>query len=329
MKIETLQSLIESFKKTRILVIGDLMLDEFIWGKVSRISPEAPVPILEVEKTTFYPGGAANVVRNLACFTTHGAMAGVVGKDEAGQQLLGLLQAEGALTEGIYCSPDRPTTRKTRIIARQQQVVRVDREVKHKLNSEERLNLKRYLDQHLQAFDGVIVEDYGKGLLDQDLASEIIAACRHHQKILTVDPNPNNPLDWSGATAIKPNRIEALTSAGVAPRDDAPALQEAAQILMNRWESEYLLITLGDEGMELFQKGKPSYHTPTRAKEVYDVTGAGDTVIALFTLALASGASAIDSAEIANHAAGIVVGKLGTATLSAEELLQSFTETSP
>ncbi len=328
MKIDTLHSLLKSFEKTRILVIGDLMLDEFIWGKVSRISPEAPVPILEVEKTTFYPGGAANVVRNLSSFTSHGAMAGVIGKDEAGEQLLSLLREEGTLIEGIYNSPDRPTTRKTRIIARQQQVVRVDREIKSKLTDQERSRLRSYLEKHLHEFDGVIVEDYGKGLLDQPLATEIIKACQHHKKILTIDPNPNNPLDWSGATAIKPNRIEALTSAGIAPRDDAQALQEAAQILMNRWKSDYLLITLGDEGMELFQNGKPSYHTPTRAKEVYDVTGAGDTVIALFTLALASGASAIDAAEIANHAAGIVVGKLGTATLSAVELLQSFTETS-
>lgn len=329
MKTDALRSLIHSFEKTRILVIGDLMLDEFIWGKVSRISPEAPVPILEVEKTTFYPGGAANVVRNLSCFTRHGAMAGVVGKDEAGQQLVGLLQEEGALTEGIYHSADRPTTRKTRIIARQQQVVRVDREIKNKLNPEERLALKSYLDLHLHEFDGVIVEDYGKGLLDQSLAQEIIEACQKQKKILTIDPNPHNPLDWSGATAIKPNRIEALTSAGIAPREDEEALQEAAQILMKRWKSDYLLITLGDEGMELFQNGRPSYHTPTRAKEVYDVTGAGDTVIALFTLALASGASAVDAAEIANHAAGIVVGKLGTATLSPEELLQSFTENNP
>ncbi|MES2310434.1 MAG: PfkB family carbohydrate kinase, partial [Verrucomicrobiota bacterium] len=207
--------------------------------------------------------------------------------------------------------------------------VRVDRETKSKLNATERASLKTYLENHLHEFDGVIVEDYGKGLLDQALATEIIEACKKEKKILTIDPNPHNPLDWSGATAIKPNRIEALTSAGIAPRDDEEALREAAQILMKRWKSDYLLITLGDEGMELFQNGKPSYHTPTRAKEVYDVTGAGDTVIALFTLALASGAAAIDAAKIANHAAGIVVGKLGTATLSPAELLQSFSETSP
>lgn len=325
MNLETLQKQIQSFEKTKILVIGDLMLDEFIWGKVSRISPEAPVPVVEVEKTTFYPGGAANVVRNLSCFSKYAAMAGVIGNDDAGKQLISLLQSEGSQTEGIYTSAHRPTTRKTRVIARHQQVVRVDREVKSPLHPEELIAFQSYLEKHLPSFDGVIVEDYGKGLLNQTLAQTIIEACQKHRKILTIDPNPHNPLDWSGATAIKPNRIEALTSAGVYPREDDQALQEAAQILMNRWHSDYLLITLGDEGMELFQKGKPSYHTPTRAKEVFDVTGAGDTVIALFTLALASGCSAIDSAEIANHAAGIVVGKLGTATLTPSELIQSFT----
>ncbi len=326
MNAERLDHLLAQVKNVRILVIGDLMLDEFIWGKVSRISPEAPVPVVEVERSTNYPGGAANVVRNLCAFTPHAAMAGVVGKDATGAELIELLNEGGACAEGVHQSPDRPTTRKTRIIARHQQVVRVDRELKSPLTPKERETLLAFLIQEIPKVDALIIEDYGKGMLDQALVQRILQEAQRHGKIVTVDPNPHNVLDWSGATAIKPNRSEALAAAGLSHREDKEAVSDAAKILLQRWKTNYLLITLGDEGMLLYHGTDKPFHTPTRAQEVFDVTGAGDTAIALFTLALAAGSTGIEAAELANHASGVVVGKLGTATLTPDELRQSFQE---
>lgn len=319
-----LQELLAAFPKQRILVVGDLMLDEFQWGKVSRISPEAPVPVVDVQEITFYPGGAANVVRNLCQFCSKPGVVGVIGSDSAGSHLTRLLEEEGADTSGILKSEKRPTTHKLRIIARTQQVVRVDREVKSKLLEEEHAALLKKMEELVPAYDAVIIEDYGKGVLTQPLVDAVIGAANKAGKIVTVDPNPHNPLEWTGATAIKPNRSEALMAANVRAEEGWEAVEKAAQILRKRWKSQYLLITLGEEGMLLLDDGKPPYHTPTRAREVYDVSGAGDTSIAVFTIALAAGATGIEAAELANHAAGVVVGKLGTATLTLQELEKSF-----
>ena len=323
-----LSAVTAQFANKRILVIGDLMLDEFIWGKVSRISPEAPVPIVNVTGESYYPGGAANVARNLREFTGGASLMGRAGSDAAGHRLMDILN--GIDTSGIQCDPEYATIVKTRIIARNQQVVRVDREQRAALTGMQAEIARRYLASRIEGLDGIIVADYGKGFLTQELADYICRLARAHGKVLAVDPHPHTSLDWKGATAIKPNRAEAFLVAGlpnsepVVPVLEDQALLEAGDRLMRKWQTASLLITLGEHGMLLLEKDCPPYHTPTRAQAVFDVSGAGDTAIAVFTLGLASGATAAESAELANRASGIVVGKLGTATVSLGELQASL-----
>lgn len=332
MNRKRIHNILSEASAKRILVIGDVMLDEFVWGKVSRISPEAPVPVVEVSHENSYPGGAANVARNLAEFTGSVRVLGMIGRDSFGAQLRGLLAEEGIRTDCLVESPAAPTIVKTRIIARQQQVVRVDREKKIKPDAEVLRAILAQVERVLPETDAIIFEDYGKGLLVQELKNEVCKLVSGRSIVVTVDPNPGNPLDWAGVTAIKPNRSEAFAAAGVPlgdpaddPLQDEPLL-EVGRRLIERWQAKQLLITLSEHGMILFEDGQPPYHTPTRAQEVFDVSGAGDTAISLYTLTLAAGATAREAAEIANHASGIVVGKLGTATVSAVELIESFPE---
>jgi D-beta-D-heptose 7-phosphate kinase/D-beta-D-heptose 1-phosphate adenosyltransferase len=318
------------FAGQRILVAGDLMLDEFLWGQVSRISPEAPVPVVDVASESYYPGGAANVARNVREFTTATALMGVAGADAHGDRLLSLLAEGGIDTSAVQRDAARSTTVKTRVIARNQQVVRVDRERRAPLTPAGTELAIGCLRQRIADVDGIVVADYGKGFLTQALADAICALAGQHGKILTVDPHPHTSLAWKGATAIKPNRAEAFLAAGLAPSDpDSPALgraavMEAGRRLLGIWQTRSLLITLGEQGMVLFESGREPYHTPTRAKDVFDVSGAGDTAIAVLTLALCAGASPAEAAELANCASGIVVGKLGTATVTTAELQASL-----
>ena len=331
-KHASLPGLIAGFAGKRILVIGDLMLDEFIWGKVSRISPEAPVPVVSVTGESYYPGGAANVARNVLEFTRGVVVMGIAGTDGHGQRLLDLLAASGIDTSAVQRDGEYPTTVKTRIIARNQQVVRVDRERKGPLGAAQSAEAVRLLDTAIGGVDAVIVADYGKGFVTQELADAICAKTREHGKILTVDPHPHTSIRWRGATAIKPNRMEAFLAAGLPPSEPVePALQDGALLgagkrLLEIWETRSLLVTLGEQGMLLLDGEALPYHTPTRAKEIFDVSGAGDTAIAVFTLGLAAGATPREAAELANCASGIVVGKLGTATATAAELLAACSE---
>jgi D-glycero-beta-D-manno-heptose-7-phosphate kinase len=319
-------ALTAGFSGKRILVVGDLMLDEFIWGKVSRISPEAPVPVVNVVGESYYPGGAANVARNVREFTAHTAVMGLAGDDSYGRQLLRLLQESGIDTAAVQQDAALPTTVKTRIIARNQQVVRVDRERPAPLSAERTACAMRALDRAIPATDGIIVADYGKGFLTQPLADYLCSAARQHGKVLAVDPHPYTSLAWHGATVIKPNRAEAFLAARLSPADpvspvsDDQLLLEAGRRLLRLWNPAGLLITLGEHGMLLLEAGQPPYHIPTRAKDVFDVSGAGDTAISVLTLALASGATPAEAAELANRASGIAVGKLGTATVTLAEL---------
>ena len=321
-----LQRLVAAFAGRRIVVAGDLMLDEFIWGKVSRISPEAPVPVVNVTGESYYPGGAANVARNLREFTDSIAVIGSAGTDAYGDRLLRLMESSGIDTSGVVRNRDLPTTVKTRIIARNQQVVRVDRERRGALSPAQEQDAMRRLDRIVQSADAVIVADYGKGFVSQALADAIMRLAQMHGKVLTIDPHPHTWLEWRYATAIKPNRAEAFSAAGLPPSDAVtPVLQdetlmEVGRRLMGRWAPQNLLITLGENGMLLLTADSPPYHIPTRAKEVFDVSGAGDTAIAAFTLGLCSGATPAEAAELANHASGIAVGKLGTATVTVNEL---------
>ena len=327
---DRVSQLLSAFQAKRLLVIGDLMLDEFLWGKVSRISPEAPVPVVEVVKEEYFPGGAANVARNLAEFSSGVRIMGVTGVGAHADQLKGLLTGEGINVDAVQSDACYQTVVKTRIIARQQHVVRIDREKKQPLHAEHAAAALAQLDALLPEIDAIIIEDYGKGMFSQEFAAAICERAHRAGKILAVDPNPLNPLAWQHVTVIKPNRAEAFASAGLPatepveiPTDD-PALIEVGRVLSEKWDTDNLLITLGEHGVLLFRHDAAPYHAPTRAQKVFDVSGAGDTVIALFTLALSAGANPAEAAEMANHASGIVVGKLGTATVTPGELLASF-----
>ena len=330
----SIEKYIRSFGSKRILVIGDVMLDRFIWGHVSRISPEAPVPVVNVEKEEIYSGGAANVARNLVPFAREVHMAGQVGRDQDGELLLETLAAGGIDTTGVLSSPQCETITKTRVVARKQQVVRFDRERIKKITSDQVIQVKRFVLGRCPELDGLIISDYGKGFVTQELIDAIIPIARSASLVVTVDPNPKNPLKWNGVTAIKPNRAEAFREIGVEDDQWHPhgeplkdeVLLRVGQELLERWGTEIIQITLGEQGMILFERGSKPQHIPTVAQEVFDVSGAGDTAIALFTLALTAGASAVEAARISNHASGVVVGKLGTATLTPQELLESMNE---
>jgi D-glycero-beta-D-manno-heptose-7-phosphate kinase len=324
---ERLQQILDRASKQRLLVIGDLMLDEFVWGTVGRISPEAPVPVVEVSGESFYPGGAANVARNLREFTANVGVVGMVGRDRGGDQLRQLLANQKIDTSACSLSTDFPTIVKTRIIARQQQVVRVDREKILAPDEKQIESVIACVKKMLPEIDGIIFEDYGKGFLAEKLVAGIVAPARARKKIIAADPNPRHNIPWRGLSVIKPNRSEAFHAAGIPMRErdsDDKVLKEVGAALLQKWRTELVLITLGEEGMMLFQRGHKPHHVPTKARQVFDVSGAGDTAIALFTLALCSGATPLEAAEIANHASAVVVGKLGTATVSPDELRTSF-----
>jgi len=324
-----LNQIVERLGAGRILVAGDLMLDEFIWGRVSRISPEAPVPVVEVTSESYYPGGAANAARNVRELGAAVRVAGIAGADPQGARLVELLDAAGIDTTGVLRDQAFSTTVKTRIIARHQQVTRVDRERHATLNAAQTEFILAQVEQAIDAVDAVIVADYGKGFLTQPLADRIGRKVRAAGKILAVDPHPHTSLVWQDATIIKPNRREAFLEAGVAPSapvepplEDQPLL-EAARRLQALWRPRSLLITLGAQGMLLLEDDAPPRHLPAQAKDVFDVSGAGDTAISVLALALAAGATPGEAAELANHASAIVVGKLGTATVTAAELAGS------
>ena len=314
----------------RILVIGDLMLDQFVWGSVRRISPEAPVPVVEFERESFMPGGAANVARNLTALQVPTELFGIVGHDETARKLKQLLVEQNVICEGVLGDRTRPTSVKSRIIAHQQQMVRVDRESTTPLEPKSLRRLLAALEHRIYQADAVIVGDYGKGVVTQTMLEAVKSICRERGVWLSLDPKPVNRLDLSGLSLITPNRKEAFELAGkddrmrgAEPLADA-ALMEVANTLLESLKPALLLITLGDQGMLLCRRGEKPFNIPTVAQEVFDVSGAGDTVIASFTMAIAAGASPMEAAIISNHAAGVVVGKIGTATLTQEELIASF-----
>jgi D-beta-D-heptose 7-phosphate kinase/D-beta-D-heptose 1-phosphate adenosyltransferase len=306
-------------------VVGDIMTDRFIWGKVSRISPEAPVPVVLVEKETFLPGGAANVVNNVYSLGGEVSLCGVVGDDEMGQKIIRELSDIGIGTHGIFIEQGRQTTVKTRIFAHQQQVVRIDRETTNHLKTPTLRNLSKFLKESWGGFDVIILSDYGKGMLNKELIRDIIWRARMKQQWIMVDPKLKNFFFYRGATIVAPNTAEAGAALGV-PINDLPSLKRVGKILLKRLSCKALVITRGEEGMAIFEPNQEPFLVPTIAKEVYDVTGAGDTVIGTMGLALAAGAKVKDAARLANYAAGIVVGKKGTATVTREELLKVIKE---
>ncbi|MGA2243087.1 MAG: PfkB family carbohydrate kinase [Verrucomicrobiota bacterium] len=336
MKILTVsraRQILAAATKTRVLVLGDVMLDQFIWGGVSRISPEAPVPVVDFERESFMPGGAANVARNLTALNVPTEIFGAVGSDDAGRRLKTLLKEQKIGCSGLVTHAARHTSVKTRVVAHKQQMVRIDRETRDGLDGKLTGHLLAGLKSKLAKAAAVIVGDYGKGVVTQPLLNEIKSLCHERGIWLSFDPKPVHHLNLSCLSLITPNRKEAfelanLPDPAVAGRHVYPLadknLMLVAERLLNELRPVVLLITLGESGMLLCQRGQKPFHIPTVAQEVFDVSGAGDTVIATFTLAVAAGASPVEAAILSNHAAGIVVGKIGTATATPQELLKSF-----
>jgi D-beta-D-heptose 7-phosphate kinase/D-beta-D-heptose 1-phosphate adenosyltransferase len=324
------QQILSAATQTRVLVIGDVMLDQFIWGNVARISPEAPVPVVDFSHENYMPGGAANVARNLVALKVTADLFGVIGGDDAGAKLRTLLHEQGIGCTGLVVDTARHTSIKTRIVAHKQQVVRVDRETRGNLASDSTAGLVEVIKAGLDHADAVIIGDYGKGVVTQPLLEATKKLCHQRGIWLSLDPKPVHALDLSGISLITPNRKEAFELAGVADdtRNADPLadknLMQVADKLLGELRPALLLITLGELGMLLCQRDQKPFHIPTVAQEVFDVSGAGDTVIASFTLAVAAGASPMEAAILSNHAAGIVVGKVGTATTTPDELLQSL-----
>ena len=316
--------------KHTVLVTGDAMLDQFIWGNVDRISPEAPVPVVQFKRESFMAGGAANVARNLTALGCGARMHSVIGRDDAAKKLCTLLKADEVDCQPLITDADRQTSCKTRIIAQRQQVVRVDRETRTDITPRLAKRLAKSIDTGLAKSNAIVIGDYGKGVITQEYLDELKAIGQRHGAWLSLDPKPIHSLDLRGLSLITPNRKEAFEMAGIEdntyhaqPLKDKNLMRVAKQLLADL-ELEVLLITLGDLGMLVCQPGSKPFHIPTLAREVFDVSGAGDTVIGTFTLAVSAGVDPIEAAMLANHAAGVVVGKLGTATVTPKELLASF-----
>lgn len=315
----TAAAVIARFPRVRVLVAGDLMLDTFIWGKVERISPEAPVPVVQVTAESRRLGGSANVLHNVRALGGTAIACGVVGADAAGRDLLAELRRIGADHAGVVQGRDTATTRKTRIIAHQQQVVRLDREDAAQRDSRAAARARGFLLANLGRADVVVLSDYGKGLITPPLLATLAALRQRRAFRLIVDPKRANFPYYRGASLVTPNQSEASQAAGI-DIHDAPSLSRAGAELLRRWQAEAVLVTRGEAGMSLFVANAKPRHFPTVARHVYDVTGAGDTVIATCALALGAGASLETAAALANQAAGIVVGEVGTATVSAKQL---------
>jgi rfaE bifunctional protein kinase chain/domain len=320
------EELLADFARQSILVVGDLMLDRYIYGSVSRISPEAPVPVVHVTQERSMPGGACNVAWNVRSLGGGSSVAGVLGRDAAAAELSDLLQRVGVSTAASVESQDFCTIVKTRIIAERQQVVRVDWEKTECLDDRIMDDLKARVVSAVAGATGVILEDYGKGVITQEIVNAALKAAQARGIPIGLDPKENHQLQVAGITVGTPNRKEAFAMAHEKetpvcdnPLEDKP-LRRVADILMEKWKPRILMITLGPQGMLLVSQDGVK-HVPTRAREVFDVSGAGDTVIATCVLALAAGASPLEAAELANYAAGVVVGKIGTAACTQEELM--------
>ena len=315
-----LKKILDNFKNIKIGVVGDLMLDDYIYGTVERISPEAPVPVVNVKEEKFVLGGAANVVNNLASLGAKTICFGVIGNDANGERLLGAFADKKIDVSGLIRDKERTTIVKRRIIGSNQQLLRIDWEDITPISTFLEYALLRNIESKIDELDAVILSDYDKGVLTPMVAKEIVRMCRDRGKIVTVDPKPKNALNYYGATSMTPNRKEAKECLGM---ERATNMEEIGKELKKKLQLDNLLLTRSEEGMSLFIEDK-IVNIPTFAKEVYDVTGAGDTVISVFTLAAASGVSWHEAAKIANTAAGVVVGKMGTSTVTKDEILEFY-----
>ncbi|MGL4976506.1 MAG: D-glycero-beta-D-manno-heptose-7-phosphate kinase [Cetobacterium sp.] len=320
MEKSRLEEILNSFAKLKVAVVGDMMLDDYLIGSVERISPEAPVPVVSIKKERFVLGGAANVVNNLSTLGANAFCFGVVGEDFDGDRLVRELEKKGIETFGVVKTEDRPTIVKRRIISGNQQLLRLDWEDARPITKNLEDNLLNHIEKRIEDLDAIILSDYDKGVLTPRVVKRIISLCKEKGIIVTVDPKPKNALNYIGATSMTPNRKEAIECLG---KKSFENIIEIGKELKNKLELSSLLLTRSEEGMSLFE-GDEIINIPTYAKEVFDVTGAGDTVISVFTLASAAGLTLHEAAKIANTAAGVVVGKMGTSTVTKEEILDFY-----
>ncbi|OQX57516.1 D-glycero-beta-D-manno-heptose-7-phosphate kinase [candidate division KSB1 bacterium 4484_219] len=318
-----LQSLLDSFRGKKILVLGDLMLDRYLWGTVTHISPEAPVPVVEIEEESIRLGGAANVGNNVASLKAIPILVGVIGNDNSGRTLLSIMKENGYLTEGIIVDSTRPTTVKTRVIAHNQHVVRTDRESREDIGEEIQEKIFDILKRYLEQVDAILIEDYNKGLLVQGLIEEVIKVARQKGKIITVDPKFDHFFDFKNVTVFKPNRkeIEAALGKRLRTLED---ITRAGHLIQEKLHCRCVVITLGEQGMALFEEDGQVNFLPTKARQVHDVSGAGDTVISTLTLSLVCGANFREACTLANYAAGIVCGQVGIVPITREKLEEEF-----
>ncbi len=316
-----LKRVLNNFKKKRILVVGDIILDHYIWGLVDRISPEAPVPVVDVKEENYNLGGAANVAANIVSLGGRATVLGIRGNDIHGEVLEDLMRERGIDTSGIFTG-SRPTTVKTRVIAHNQQVVRFDREERRSVDGSRFKKISDFLLSSRDNWDAIIVSDYKKGMVTRRIMRLLVSEFKSQGAYLAVDPKVGNFPMYRDVSIITPNLKEASQGSGIEIKDEQ-SLIKAGTLLLRRLRCDSILITRGEQGMSLFD-GEGVTHIPTAARSVYDVTGAGDTVIAAFTLAHVAGAGLRDAAMVANHAAGIVVGKIGTACATKEELKEAL-----
>ncbi len=310
--------ILENFKNKKILVVGDIMLDKYIWGEVSRISPEAPVQVVNVKKETYAPGGASNVASNVSALGGKAFMLGLAGNDEAKEILLKELNKRAVNTDGIFADRDKPTTQKVRIVGRGQQLLRVDYEDREHMHRDIENFLIKFVEKKIKEIDAVVVSDYAKGVVTEKLIEFLAGAAKKSGKAVIVDPKPAHMALYSGVTLITPNNAEASEMAGIEEGNDEAVRAIGLKLL--KALNTNVLLTRGEKGMSLFEKNWGVTHIPAKAKEVYSLIGAGDTVVATIALAVACGASLKEAATLANIAAGIKVGKIGTASVSIDEI---------
>jgi D-beta-D-heptose 7-phosphate kinase/D-beta-D-heptose 1-phosphate adenosyltransferase len=321
--IEELKRIVVRFDSARILTIGDVMLDKFIQGTVSRISPEAPVPVVDLTSETFKPGGAANAINNIKTLGADVIAAGVIGDDVNGRKLIDTLKQSGINTEGFIVIPDRPTTVKTRIMTGQQQIVRIDRERRDSIDYERTHQILDFVNKKIDDVDAILLSDYDKGVITNKLLEGLISLAKKYNKPIIVDPKIEHFMDYKGVTSVISN-IKGASAATRISAINETSIRNMGQWILTQLECEYVLITRGKNGMTLFEKNGDVIHIPTVVREVYDVTGVRDTVTSVVALNLAVGAEMVDAATIANMAAGIVIGKIGTATVTKDELMHQL-----
>jgi D-glycero-beta-D-manno-heptose-7-phosphate kinase len=322
---ERIKQIFSTFSGKTIAVIGDLMLDRYFWGNVNRISPEAPVPVVEVESESIRLGGAANVANNIKSLSATPILFGVVGKDENANKLMEIATASGFNTDGIIRDIERPTTVKTRVIAHSQHVVRIDQELRRDIAKEIQDELLKILENKLPKIDGIIIEDYNKGVLCREFIKNLIYLGNKFKKIITVDPKFNNFFEFKNVTVFKPNRQETEEALGMKLNDNR-SIEVAGKKLLEELKAKSIIITRGEYGISIFSDVDHVHHLPTTARKVADVSGAGDTVISTLTVAIAAGSTLLEAAVMANTAGGIVCGEVGIAPINKEELFKTLLE---